>query len=226
MKTIASLFILILVGSAIHAQEIFFPTKVGTSLVYNSFDKKGKMTTRVTNTIKQVKANGDNLDITYLCETFDPKDKPLYRDNITIQKKGEKLYFDMSNFINKSMFQQNGEIPADLQVKGNNMEIPSNPNPGESLPDAYVEMSLKMGFINLKMSAQVTNRKIEALEEVTVKAGTFKAYKLTSEVNAVAMGIKVKTTSIEWYAKGIGVVKMENYDKGQLLSNSELVEIK
>lgn len=226
MKKLIVLITLILSISISQAQEIFFPTKVGAVLVYQSFDKKGKATNQVKNTIKQVKTNGDNLDITYLYETSDAKDKPIFKEEITIQKKGDKLYFDMSNFINKSMFQQNGEIPADLQVKGNNMEIPNNPNPGDLLPDANVEMSLKMGFINMKMSAQVTNRKIEAIEEITVKAGTFKAYKLTSEVNATAMGIKVKTNSIEWYTKGVGVVKMENYDKGQLQSNSELVEIR
>ena len=226
MKKLFVFAIIMLCGVISQAQEIFFPTKVGTVLVYNSFDKKSKVTNKVRNTIKQVKANGDNMDITYLCESIDPKDKPVFREDITIQKKGDKLYFDMSNFINKSMFQQNGEIPTDLEVKGNKMEIPSNPNPGDVLPDAFIEMSLKMGFINMKMSAQVTNRKVESIEDITVKAGTFKAYKLTSEVNATAMGIKVKTNSIEWYARGVGLVKTENYEKSQLQSYSELVENK
>jgi hypothetical protein len=84
----------------------------------------------------------------------------------------------MSNFINKAAFQQNGEIPAEIQVTGNNMEVPSNPKPGDVLPDANVEMSMKLGFVNMKMSANVTNRKVEAIEDITVKAGTFKLYQL------------------------------------------------
>jgi hypothetical protein len=132
----------------------------------------------------------------------------------------------MGNFINKSMFQQNGEIPADLQIKGNNMEIPSNPKPGDVLPEASVEMSMKMGFITMKMSALIANRKVEAVEDISVKAGTFKSYKFTGDVNATAMGIKVQTNVIEWYAKGVGIVKTETYEKGKLQSYTELIEIK
>jgi hypothetical protein len=79
------------------------------------------------------------------------------KEEITIHKKGDKLYFDMSNFINKAAFQQNGEMPAEIQITGNNMEIPSNPKPDDNLPDANVEMAMKLGFVNMKMSAQVTN---------------------------------------------------------------------
>lgn len=226
MKKLFVFTVLILIGMVSNAQEIFFPTKEGTVLVYKTFDKKDKVTNMVRNTIKHVNVNGNNMYITYLCESIDPKDKLLFKEDITIHKKGDKLYFDMGNFINKSAFQQDGQIPADVEIKGNNMEIPSNPSPGDVLPDANIEMSLKMGFINMKMSAQVTNRKVEAIEDVTVKAGSFKSYKLTSDVNATAMGIKVKTNNIEWYAKGVGIVKTESYEKGKLLSHTELTEIK
>jgi len=60
------------------------------------------------------------------------------------------MYFDMSNFLNKSAFQQKGEIPPTIEVTGNNMEIPLIPIPGASLPDASVMMAMKMGIRNLK----------------------------------------------------------------------------
>jgi len=226
MKKLFVFTVIILIGMVSNAQEIFFPTKEGTVLLYKTFDKKDKVTNKARYTIKHVTVNGNDMDITYLCESINPKDKLLFKEDITIHKKGDKLYFDMGNFINKAAFQQNGEITADVQIKGNKMEVPSNPNPGDVLPDANVEMSMKMGFINMKMSAQVTNRKVEAIEDVTVKAGPFKSYKLTSDVNATAMGIKVKTNNIEWYAKGVGIVKTEIYEKGKLQSYTELVEIK
>ncbi len=226
MKKLFVFTAIILSGMVSNAQEIFFPTKEGTVLVYKAFDKKDKVTNMVRNTIKHVSVDGNDMDITYLCESIDPKDELLFKEDITIHKKGDKLYFDMGNFINKSAFQKDGQIPADVQIKGNNMEIPSNPDPGDVLPDANIEMSMNMGYINMKMSAQVTNRKVEAIEDVTVKAGTFKSYKLTSDVTATAMGMKVKTNNIEWYAKGVGIVKTEIYDKGKLQSYTELTEIK
>jgi predicted small secreted protein len=209
------------------AQETFFPTKEGTVLIYKTFDKKDKLTNTVKYTIKHVKISGSNIDITYEFESIDSKDKLVFKEDITIHQKGDKLYFDMSNFINKAVFQQNGEIPAEVEIKGNNMEIPLNPQPGDILPDANVEMALKMGFMNMKISAELTNRKVEAIEEITVKGGTFKCYKLSSDINSSAMGIKVKGKNTEWYAKGIGTVKSESYDKnGALQSHTELVEMK
>lgn len=227
MKKLLVITVIVLGGMVLKAQETFFPTKEGTVLVYKTFDKKDKLTSTVQYTIKHVNISGRNMDITYQCESIDPKDKLVFKEEITIHQKGDIIYLDMSNFINKATFQQNGEIPANIEVTGNNMEIPLNPKPGDVLPDASVAMALKMGFINMKVSADITNRKVEAIEDITVKGGTFKCYKFSSDINSSAMGIKVKAKSVEWYAKGVGTVKSESYDKnGGLQSHTELVEIK
>jgi hypothetical protein len=223
-----SLLITVIIFSVmvLKAQETFFPTKEGTVLTYKSFDKKENVTNMLKYTIKHVTIQGKNIDITYLCESIDPKDKLVFKEEITIHQKDDKIYIDMGNFINKAAFQQNGEIPAEVEITGNNMELPLNPQPGESLPDANIEMALKMGFVKMKMSATITNRKSESIEDITVKGGTFKCYKFSGEVNTVAMGIKVNAKSAEWYAKGIGTVKMESYDKkGNLQSRTELIEV-
>jgi len=227
MKKLILFTALIFVGMALKAQEIFFPTKEGTVLVYKMFDKKDNVTNTTKYTIMHINRNGSDMDITYQVESIDPKEKLIFKEEITIHQKGDMLYCDMSNFVNKAAFQQNGEIPTEIQVTGNNMEIPSNPKPGDILPDANVEMALKMGFINMKISAQVTNRKFEAIEDITVKAGTFKGYKFSSDVSASAMGIKMKSNNLDWYAKGVGIVKTESYDKnGKLQSHRELIELK
>lgn len=227
MKRLFLITVIILCGMILKAQETFFPTKEGTVLIYKTFDKKDKLTNTVKYAIKHVSSSGSNLDITYEFESIDPKDKPVFKEEITIHQKGDKLYFDMSNYINKAVFKQNGEIPSEIDIKGNNMEIPLNPQPGDILPDANVEMALKVGFISMKISAELTNRKVEAIEDITVKGGTFKCYKFSSDINSSAMGIKVKGKSTEWYAKGIGIVKSESYDKNAILQGrTELVEVK
>lgn len=226
MKKLLLITALILFGTVSNAQKTFFPTKEGTVLVYQSFDKKDKLTNTLRYTIKKVNTTNDGMDITYMCESKDAKDQLIFNDEITIHQKGDVLYMDMSNFVNKAMFKQNGEIPADLEITGNNMEIPNNPKEGDVLPDANVVMAMKIGFVNMKMSADITNRKVESIEDVTVKAGTFKGYKFTSDVNSTAMGIKAKSSNISWYAKGIGVIKSESFDKnGILQSRMELVEM-
>jgi len=227
MKKLLLITGIILTATLSYAQKTFFPTKEGTVLVYKSFDKKDKLTNTMRYTIKHVTISGSNMDITYLCESTDPNEKPMFNDEITIHQKGDILYMDMSSFLNKAAFQKNGEIPADLQITGNNMEVPMNPKVGAQLPDANVEMAMKIGFLNMKMSAMITNRKVEAIENITVKAGTFEAYKFTSDVKSSAMGFQINSSNIAWYVKGVGMVKTESYDKkGTLQSHMELVELK
>ena len=226
MKKLLLFVSLILTTTWSYSQKTFFLTKEGTVLVYKSFDKKDKLTNTLRYTIKQVTKNGNNMDITYLCESTDPNDKPVFKEEIIIHQKRDTLYMDMSNFVNKAAFKKEGEIPSDIQITGNNMELPMNPKVGVQLPDANVEMALKIGFINLKMSAQITNRKVESIENITVKAGTFEAYKFLSDVKSSVMGIKVNSSNIAWYVKGVGMVKTENFDKkGNLQSHMELVEL-
>jgi hypothetical protein len=226
MKKLLLISGIILTATLSYAQKTFFSTKEGTVLVYKSFDKKDKLMNTLRYTIKHVVISGSNMDITYLCESDDPNDKQVFKDEITIHQKGDILYMDMSNFVNKAAFQKDGEIPSDIQITGNNMEVPVNPKVGVQLPDANVEMALKVGFISMKMSALMTNRKVEAIENVTVKAGTFEAYKFTSDVNSSAMGFKATSSNITWYVKGVGMVKTESHDKkGNLQSHMELVEL-
>ncbi len=226
MKKLFVFTLIAFIAFSARAQETFFPTTEGTILVYKSFDKKGKESSGTKYTIKNVKKDGDNVDITYLIESLNPKDELVYKDEITIHQRGDVLYVDMSNFVNKAAFQQDGQMPADIKVTGNNMELPTNISPGQTLPDANIEMELKMGFMNMKMGAQVTDRKMETIEDVTVPAGTFKTYKFTSNVTATALGISMNTQNTEWYAKGIGMVKSETYDKkGKLASSMELIEL-
>ena len=227
MKKLILINVIILCVMVLKAQETFFPTKEGMVLTYKSFDKKDKLSGMMKYTIEKVNINGSNIDFTYLCESLDNKEKLVFKERITVHQKGDVMYIDMGNFLNKAAFQQEGEIPAEVEVKGNNMEIPLNPIPGQTLPDANIEMAMKMGIVNMKMTADVTNRKVEAIEEISVTGGSFKCYKFSSDVNTVAMGIKVQAKTTEWFAKGIGMVKTESYDKkGSLSGRTELVEVR
>lgn len=227
MKKLLFLIPFFLFTLILNAQETFFPTKTGTVLTYKSFDKKDKLLGIIKYTVKNVNISGSNVDITYLCESFDAKEKLLFKEDITIHQKGDVLYMDMSNFVNKAAFQQNGQMPASLEVKGNNMEIPLNPKPGDKLADAKVEMSMKMGFVSMKILAELTNRTVNSIEDITVTGGTFKCFKFSCDFTSSAMGIKTNGKNISWYAKGIGTVKTESYDKdGKLMSRMELVEVK
>ncbi len=227
MKRLILLSWICLLGITVVAQESFFPTKTGTVVVYKSYDKKGKVTSGSKITISNVQGTPDNMSITYEIESLDAKDALVFKDQVTIIQKGDVMYFDMSNFLNKAAFQKDGQIPAEVKITGNSMEIPMNATAGTVLPDASVLMEMKMGFINMKMSANVPNRKVEGWEDVTVKGGTFNCCKFSEDVTATTLGMNIKSRTVDWYAKGVGVVKSETYDKkGDIESTRELVELR
>jgi hypothetical protein len=225
MKKLIVLIIATVTFLGLSAQKAFFPYKEGTKLTYQTIDKKGKLSQEYTYTVKKLTGSGNHFTIVYAVEYFNDKGKKLYIDEISARQEGDKMYLDMSNFLNKSAFQQNGEIPASIEITGNNMEIPLVPVPGTTLPDANVTMALKMGILTLKMTVNVTNRKVEALENITVKAGNFSAFKLTGNVSGSILGIKVNNQSSDWYAYGVGLVKTESFKKGELQTVMELVKL-
>lgn len=62
------------------------------------------------------------------------------------------------------------------------MEIALNPAEVVVLTDASIEMLMKMGFVNMKISASITNRKFEGKEIITTQACTFDAYNFSGEL--------------------------------------------
>lgn len=210
------------------AQDVFFPTKVGTELVYKTFDPQDKVTETIRYTITKVTIKSrEEMDITYLVNSIGPNEEPIFKDEITVHKIDGKLRADMRKYIDKTAFEKEGELPLDIRITGNVMEIPSNVEPGDILPDAQIQMAMKIGYMNLKMLAKITDRYVESFQTVNVKAGEFDVYKFTSNVTAEARGVTTTSKLIEWLAKGVGLVKSEKYDKfGKLDSRIELVEMR
>lgn len=209
------------------AVEIFFPSKKGTVLEYKNYDNKDRETGMTRYTITEVNKSGDDMDITYLIESMDKDKKIQFEEEITVSYKNKKLHLDMTSVFKQSILKEKGEIPKQLEFSGNDIITPSNLNIGDTLPDANVNMAVKKGILNIKIAINITDRRVEALENISVSAGSFEAYKISSIFSAKASIINRSSTSNEWLAKGIGTIKSEKYDKkGRLESYTELVSIK
>jgi hypothetical protein len=74
-----------------------------------------------------------------------------------------------------------------------------------------------MGGMAMNMIMDIVDRKVEAAESMTTPAGTFDCMKLT-QTEKMDMGMmKTTSSSKEWLAMGIGIVRQEHYnDKGEL----------
>ncbi|MBL4560545.1 MAG: hypothetical protein JKX79_06125 [Labilibaculum sp.] len=76
------------------------------------------------------------------------------------------------------------------------------------------------------MTTNIVNRKVEAHENITTPAGTFKCCKISEDVKSKMGFVNVQLHNVTWIVKDIGTIRRESYNKkGKLSSTSELIKI-
>ncbi len=211
---------------SINAQNMFFPTKAGTILMYVQNNAKGKAESYSRQTIKDVEGSGSNMTISYMLESLDKNKKPLSDPPVEIPCKviikDDVVIMDM----NQMFVGQQKDPQVKMEITGVPMELPGNMQPGQTLKDADMTMTLDMIIMKMKTVMKMTDGKCLAIEDVTVPAGTFKCHKITQTVTTTVMKKDMVARTISWYAPGVGTVKTESYnDKDKLQSSMELVEM-
>jgi hypothetical protein len=74
----------------------------------------------------------------------------------------------------------------------------------------------------MTMRQKEISRKVEKKESITTSAGTFECFKIVSESEMKMMVKKTSKTAV-WFAKGVGMVKMESYNKKNEVEASMLL---
>lgn len=200
--------------------DLFFSVTQGDSFTYTIYSPDGEVEYKYSCTNKEV--NGADLSdasVVYEYQFWDGDGKPLFADEgkmdmkITLNSEGTTSYmYDMK----KSMAIQ------DVVTMGDISSLPSELKVGQSVPDGKINIKVK----SVGASFLITDRKVVAIEDVTTPAGTFKGYKM-EEVQTNKVLVSTKSFRIvTWYAKNIGCVKQEVYDKkGKLLRTLELTSL-
>ncbi|MBK7029414.1 MAG: hypothetical protein IPH45_09445 [Bacteroidales bacterium] len=220
--------LLLILFSAIitNAQDCgYYPVKSGAIMSYQSLDEKGKITGTSRITMLDVIQTGVSAVYNVKSEYWDDKNKPQPSREYSMKCDNGVFSIDMKSMIDpKSM-----ESFKDMEVSfsGSDMTFPSSLSVGQVLEDASITMAASSGGMTLmKMTINITNRKVVSSESVTVPAGTFDCYKITYDFET-KMGIKITSTAVQWMNKGAGSVKSETYDKkGKLLGSTVLSEYK
>lgn len=203
--------------------EAYYPMDPGTVMEMTSYNAKGKEQGRNVQTILEKNGSGNLISATIKSEHFDKKDKPTLTQEYEIYCKDGVFSLDMKAMMNPETFAsyENMEIEVDAEE----LEFPATVTPGMELPDATLTVSVSSGAMNMmNISVQVTNRKVEGMEEITTPAGTFNCIKLSQDVTTKMM-IKIEAHSVDWYAPNTGVVRSESYNKnGKLNGYTELTK--
>jgi hypothetical protein len=232
MKKLFTLFFILFTG-AVFAQDCdsFFPMKEGNVMEMYNYDGKNKLTSINTMKIKSRTESNGTVEAKIDLETKDAKTSKLNNAETTAKCDGNVLYMDFKEmFASSSVEKQKG---TELKMEGDYIEIPRSIKVGDALKDYFVKMRMmqdgaESGVFNIYR----LNRKVDAFEKVTVPAGTFDCYKISStgKTEMEVFGKKINMPagkSAEWYAIGVGLVKSEIYDKsGKLTYYSVLNSLK
>jgi hypothetical protein len=220
---IASLF----TAMSVHAQncDFYFPVKKGSLVETTNYDKKGKATGVGTATVLDFIASGTSQTVKVASEYKSADSDSLFKSEYSVKCENGEFYINMDNFLDqKSMSAyKNMEIKVDCDQ----MKMPSNLQAGQVLGDGRVTAKISNSGVNLMtMNVLITNRKVFGNEQVTTPAGTFDCVKITYDVET-KMIFKAKASCAQWFAKNIGVVKYETYDKkGKVETYSLITKIK
>jgi hypothetical protein len=201
---------------------MYYPDKENTQMEYKQYDKKGGLSGSSVQKITGIKKSAGSIEVSISSESFDAKGKSLGTANLKARCEGGIFYVDMSNYLN----QQSTEDYKDMEmsVEGGNLEMPSVMKAGDMLKDGDMKMAFSSGGMTvMSMSVSITNRKVEAVENLTTPAGTFECYKISYDLATKMMGIGVKMKGVEWYARGVGMVKSETYNKDAKLQGSTVL---
>ena len=200
---------------------VYFSSQKGMKIEMVSYDKKDKATAIIKYELIDVKPVADGTALTFSNETYDTKGKLLAKGESTGKCVGSDYYTDIRN-LNSEMIPKSADIK--MSVTGEQLIYPANLAVGDQLKDASlnVKSGFEGGLTIMNLTANIVDRKVEGFETVETPAGKFDCVKITYTMNMKFMGNRT-IKGVEYLAKGIGVVKTEQFDDKDKKVSSLLV---
>ena len=212
MKSILSLCLIILFATAVSSQNCskYYPMEEGTTFQYTNYNKKGKTEGTIDYKVSDVSTDGSVTSATMYMNYKDAKGKEVLQSDYKFSCSENTVRIDYQSLMSNQMLMQYQD--AEMEVSGTDIEIPNDLGVGQELADANIAVKISMSGINMNMTVDMINRKVEKKESVTTTAGTFDCYVLYSE-NETKMMMKQTYPTRVWLAEGVGMVKQESYNK-------------
>ena len=221
MKILFSVLLLSL-SVAVGAQCNYYYLQNNKTVTMGTYDKKGAQNGKCVYKISNVSKSGGTTSANVHSEVFDKKGKSIGGGAGNMQCKNGQLLMDMKMLMNPQQMQQFKN--ATVEGRGDYMEYPTSVSVGQQLSDASFSLDIKSdNGMPASMDMDITNRKVEAKEKVTIPAGSWEAYKITynSKMTMTTMGIPIKMQMqmTEWFVPDFGIIKTESkWGKTELLS--------
>ena len=207
MKKALLLFACLCLSLTALAQQPFICTTDGAKLVYVTTDAKGNESGRTEMEIIHVTSSGDNYSITQLTSMYiggTALTEPF--ETVATVKDGD-VFVDFGGGLT-------------VAAEGAGFVLPKHMDVGLQLPKGEVTVEI----LGIKNKMDITFHEVVAKEDLTVPAGTFECYVVERRYTAKVLGIKTTASTKAWYARGIGVVRTDTFDKKGKLTSSQVLQ--
>ncbi len=227
MNVFILLFSLLISYQFSNAQDCkyYFTLDEGTELTVKHYDKKGKVSGTSVRKLVKKEMKGDAVEAEFSIHYEDKKGKNPIDSDLGMRCENGKFYIDMSQYLDQNSLSAYKDM--EMEMESDELLVPSNISQGQKLEDGKITMTVKNQGMNIMtMAVNITNRLVEATEQLKTPAGTFDCAVITYDIQSKIGFMNVSTKGKEWYAEEIGVVKSESYDKrGKLVGYTVLEKI-
>lgn len=226
MKHVFLLVVAVVFSATAVAQcNDYYVIKEGSSWTYESFNAKGKSVGKNEQKVTSYQSAPNGYKATINSVMYNDKGKKLTEADLEVRCENGTFYMDMRRFIPQD--QQKAFESYELKFETENLELPSRLSAGQSLKNGSVTMTAVGSPMPMKITVNITDRKVAGKETITTPAGTFECWKITSRSSTqMQMGINMNLnfTTTEWITEKTGLVKSESYDRnGNVSSYTVLV---
>lgn len=212
-KIYISLIMALMVFLPLISQDcnLYYPAEIGAVRELTSYDKKDKVTSKVVQEITDFQKSGSNVEIQVKSTVFDDKGEQIAETEIRVGCENGTFKMDMSDYISQLVQQYQS---MEVILTGDDLVFPSKMKQGDELPEGKMNIKVNSeGITLMNMDVTITDRKVEAIENVTTPAGSFECYKISYTTIAKTRILTITTSAIEWISENVGVVKSESFSK-------------
>lgn len=224
MKQLVVFIMLLVFATELKAQncDALEMIKEGSTWEITSFNKRDKVEGVTVYYVTDVSAMGDAVIWKISMKMKDDKEEVYSETETEISCESGVFKMSMEQFINHEQMQ--GMQEMEVEVDASDIEYPTSPEVGETLPDAKVTVSAAMnGMTMMNMTTKVYDRKIESEESIETPAGTFDCLIISQKTSLENKLLSKEFSSKDWYLPGFGVVRSESYNKRGKLTGYTLL---
>ncbi|GAA5039015.1 hypothetical protein GCM10011506_37630 [Marivirga lumbricoides] len=198
---------------------MFKEGKKWTTANYNAKDKyQGKQSFEILSLSEAEGKLTANVKLT----SYDKKDEEVFEKEVEFICEDGVMQLDMSQYLPEDVLESMKSMQMEIEYE--HIQIPKELKVGQNLEEGAVNMTITSP-IRMAFKFRMTDRKVEAREDVKVPAGTYNAFKISSVLQIDMMGSTRQFKSVEWIAEDVGAIRSESYDKkGNLTSYTVLTE--